>query len=343
MKKRLILSAAALAAAFGMSTVCYAKDVTFTLETPQDFDERVEVYVDRIEHPMFSGYYQFTLDLEEGKHDLTILSSTDVIDRYEFAYPDSFDTADTDNITISVTDVYAQDIAEHTDEATPGNDGFTDTDGDAMLQPEAAVYDFSEGDACGMMHISCMDYPIFESLTFSLQGDQLYEIVLDREHGSSADISLPVGSYYESTDISYTLSDWAADLDLEQVTLAWQHGGKLGIYGDYYDITPDTPQSLTDLCVYMIDNGKLVEINTDSLMKAASIDEQIAAKNEHNLKELQEAFPDEFPEPATISQAEPIETDHSKMIAEITAKAAIAAIAILGIFGLVFVIKKKKS
>lgn len=343
MKKVLkaILLGAALSAI--TSTACFAaeKEVRFTLNAPEGFHERVEVYLNREEHPMYDGYYEMTLSLDEGEYDVVVLSSTDVTDRYEFQYDKSFNTDDTSHFTITAVAADAGE-AEPSDDQFPGDSGFTNVEGDSMLNPEAAGYDFSNGAESGTISIACRDYPAFQSVSFSLVGDKIYTIELKRENGFSANVRLPIGSYYESSDFDCTLSE---GIKADSINFSWQHEGKIGSFGRYYEVTENSAQELNDLVIYMVYNGDIAEVDTDVLADEVTFNEKLEAKNKHNLEELQEAFPGDYDEtePETIAEAEPVEEqDEMNILAMAAAAAAVFGAAVM-IAIVMMIIKKRKN
>lgn len=321
-------------------------DVTITLVIPdgENFDERVEVYIDKEEYAMFKNEaypnmgYQLTIPIEEGIHDMVVLSSTDVVDKYEFIYDSKLDTNQTTNITI--TTKHSFDTQNNSnDYSTDAGDVYADVD----IEPVTpAYYDFSEGYPSGTFHISCASYPAFKDVTFTLVGgpeNKMYEIKLARENLFKADVVLPAGSYYESSNFDFTYSEGVSNDDF---IFLWRHSDNLGTYGDYYDITEGGETTLSDLVIYMNYGSEIAEVNTNILVEKDVREKQEQIKEEHFQKELQEAFPEDYTtEEETIAEAQPVEpsADYGDII-----KIAIITISVLAVLGIaVAIIRKRKS
>lgn len=313
-------------------------EVNIRLNAPEDFTERVEVYLNKEEHPMFKDMgYNMNLELENGSYEVVVLSSTDVLDKYEFIYDDVLTVSGDTSFSIDVKNSITSSESDSTSLEDPG---FTNVEGDDMLLATPAFYDFSNGQTAGTLHISCKDYPAFETVIFSLTGgpdNSLYEIKLDRDNWFSADVLLPVGSYFENSDFDFTYSE---GINADDVTFIWQHEGTIGNFGKHYNITENSDISITDLVIYMTYNGEITEVNTDTLVSGKTFNEQLEAKQKHNLKELQSAFPDEYTE-ETISAAEPIEKNNNDFILKISI--AVIMITIIAAGVTIIIIRKKNS
>ena len=325
---------------FGTDERVNPVDVRVTLNAPENFDERVEIFIDKVEYAMYSGSgYQLNLTLENGTHSMVVLSSTDVVDQYEFIYDDTWNTNSTQEIII---DVQFTDFADTQFNASWDDSGFTDVEGDEMLIETPAYYDFSEGYPSGIFHVSCASYPAFEDVTFTLVGgpeNKMYEIKLTRENWFKADVILPAGSYYESSNFDFTYSEGVSNDD---ITFLWRHADNLGTYGDYYDITEGGEVTLSDLVIYMNYGSEIAEVNTNVLVEKEVREKQEQIKEEHFQKELQEAFPEDYTtEAETIAEAQPVEpaADYSNII-----QVAVIAVLVLTVIGIAaLIIRRRKS
>ena len=167
----------------------------------------------------------------------------------------------------------------------------------------------------------------------------MYEIKLTRENWFKADVILPAGSYYESSNFDFTYSEGVSNDD---ITFLWRHADNLGTYGDYYDITEGGEVTLSDLVIYMNYGSEIAEVNTNVLVEKEVREKQEQIKEEHFQKELQEAFPEDYTtEAETIAEAQPVEpaADYSNII-----QVAVIAVLVLTVIGIAaLIIRRRKS
>ena len=312
--------------------------VTVTLDAPEGFSERVEVYLNGEAHPMIAQYgYQMTVDLDSKTiYYVVVLSSTDVLDRYEFHAPETLDPSKEDSLHITVTEA----PVELTDNENQDTDGYSYI-GEDIMGPEE--YDFSNGKEYGIVHISCKNYGVFESVTYKLIGESMYDIVLHNDHDFQADVKLPIGSYYESATMDYELCDWVPDTELR---FTYEHNGELGTFGKYYNITSDTEVSIDDLIIYMQYGSDTTECDANIINEGIAIMQSVEAQQEHERKELESAFPEQFTqseaETETIATAEPIETTNENIVIQQIAMIVAGMLELIAIVGTIIWIRRRK-
>lgn len=289
--------------------------VTISAIVPEGFDERIEVYLNHSPHPLTKDY-QYSMEIPLNKelvYDIVVLSSTDVEDRYEFSAPSTLNPAETKTLTIQVTERPMDALDFDETEDFSGVTEITDLD----LTP--LQYDFSHGQESGIIHISMKDYGVFDTVTYRLVGDEIYDITLDSEHAFQADVKLPTGSYYENSTMSYTFHDWVPENNLK---FALEHAGQMGNFGKYYDVTAGGETTISDLVIYMVQGSNSMEVNANIINDSVVVEESLAIQQEHEKQELESAFPElteTIAETETIAAAQEIEVDSISMMSLILA------------------------
>lgn len=322
------------------------KDITFTANVPDGFDERIEIYLNGA--PLALSYsegypmngYTMTIPVNEGIYSVVVLSSTDLSDRYIFQAPETLDTGKTTEYIIEVSEdesVLSEEFDDHehlSDESVE----------EIILEP--AYYDYADGKEAGEFRVSCHFYPALQSVTYCLNGENIYEIVLDRDHYFEAVVKLPVGSYYE-TSIKDVMLDEDAILP-EGFSLQFAHDDNPGFWGNYYDITSNNSVSVTDLIILMVNGANTTELDSNLLFQKTYSQNYYDNMMEHQRKEMEEAMPEyyspEQSETETIAEAQPVEETNPinwKQIGIIIFMIIIAASLVY--MEVVFIIKRKKD
>lgn len=316
------------------------KEVTITLDAPEGFQERVEVYLNGSPRPLSydadleNNGYTMHIKLAEGVYDIKILSSTNIDDRYQFEAPVSLDTATDTSLLIQVIDTAPEgenelEYDEHDDMV------FIETEKIKPLR-----FDFSEDGPYGTIFVSCKGYGAVQSAVYRLIGERkVCEVTLDREHGFKAEVLLPPGSYYESGTMDVNL-----DVDAQcpdGTRFLWAHADNMGFFGNYYDVTAETTSTINDLIIMMSYDGEIEEINSNTLFRSTLMDNYLSAQESHVQKELESAFPESFSETETIPVAEPIVEgqNHLKKITMI----ALMVLAILAIASLTIISYRRRK
>lgn len=281
------------------------KEVTITLDAPEGFQERVEVYLNGSPKPLSynadleNNGYTMHIKLAEGIYDVKILSSTNIDDRYRFEAPENLDTATDTSLSIQVIDT----APEGKDE--PEYDEHYDMEFEEMEKIDPLQFDFSEGGPYGTISVSCKGYGAVQSAVYCLVGEsKVYEVTLDRGHGFESEVMLPPGSYYESGTMDVNL-----DVDAQcpdGTRFQWAHVDNMGFFGNYYDVTDGATSTVNDLIIMMSYDGEIEEVNSNILFRSTLMDNYLSAQESHVQKELESAFPESFSETETIPAAEPI-------------------------------------
>ena len=306
------------------------KEVTITLDAPEGFQERVEVYLNGSPRPLSydadleNNGYTMHIKLAEDIYDVKVLSSTNIDDRYQFEAPESLDTATDTSLLIQVIDTAPE------GENEPEYDEHHDMVFEETEKIEPLRFDFSEGGLYGTVFISCKGYGAVQSAVYRLVGErQVYEVTLDREHGFEAEVLLPPGSYYESGTMDVNL-----DVDAkcpDGTRFQWAHADNMGFFGNYYDVADGTTNTVNDLIIMMTYNGEIEEINSNTLFRSTLMDNYLSAQESHVQKELESAFPESFSETETIPVAEPVVEgqSHFKKVATIAFMVLVVLAAVL--------------
>lgn len=316
------------------------KEITITLDAPEGFQERVEVYLNGSPRPLSydadleNNGYTMHIKLAEDIYDVKVLSSTNIDDRYRFEAPEIFDTVTDTSLLIQVIDTAPE------GEVEPEYDEHHDMVFRETEKIEPLRFDLSKDGPYGTIFVSCKGYGAVQSAVYRLVGEQrVYEITLDREHGFEAEVLLPPGSYYESGTIDVNL-----DVDAEcpdETRFQWAHADNMGFFGNYYDVTDGTVNAVNDLIIMMSYDGAIEEINSNTLFRSTLMDNYLSAQESHIQKELESAFPESFSETETIPSAEPIIEDQN-YFKEITV-IAFTVLAVLVITSLTIIYYRRKK
>lgn len=288
-------------------------DIRVTVQYEGSFSERLELYFNGIQksalwydESMENHGYTKIIQVEPGTYQFDVLSSTDLDQMYSYSYPEKIDTTKDTDISITVTQ------QEQSDEGLYS--GHADGEHKQMIDEvsvEPRVYDFSEGKESGTIYIHAQNYGAVKSLQYTLVGEtQTYEIILDRDHLFEAQVILPIGSYYESSELDIELSDAASVRD--EVTFLWSHQNAPSFWGNYYNVTSDETIHIDDLMINMVSGSEITELNSDVLFADNNAKNLIEAQQQHNQEQLESAFPEIYgtsSEAETIPEAQEIEEE----------------------------------
>lgn len=271
-----------------------AKNVTIQVNVPEGFDQRVDVYLNKDPHGVTaSDDYSITIPVDAGTYDIHVILPTDVMEQYVATAQETLDVrADTTLIVnVSANPDYWKTSGSQAEE--PDNTETNEVYENFELEVTPAVYDYSDGKESGTIHIRTEHYGVFESLTYHLVGDEVYDIVLDMDHSFEAIVTLPVGEYYETGTMEYKTCDWVPE-DLD-ITFKWEHKDNVGAFGRYFTIKTGETVEDTDLIIYMANSTETAEVDANQINSGRVIKEQIEAEQRHENEQLRKAFPDEFP------------------------------------------------
>lgn len=352
------------------STVSYAKEVTFTLHAPENFNKRVEVYLNKSPHPMAAGSTTMTLDLKEKSYDVFVMSSEDIAHKYEFSYAETLDVSTTDNFDINIssnysenprreslmetttTEVESETATENKSESLETSEVPTESEsksteettsnsnieGDAPEEVEPSYYDFSEeGKPSATLYVSAAYYSCFDTVTYQFVGNHVYEIQLTRDHDFNAYVKLPVGKYYETETVNPKLDEEANE---GHMTFIWVHGDNEQDCRNYYTLNENDNIEVKDLKIYMVEpNGDASEVDSQLLFSEKRLENYLKAVNNNVDKKLQEQFPKEEHKEPVIATAKPKKEENTTNKYMYIAIGAISLI----IAGTVVLFIKKKS
>ncbi len=343
----------------------YAKEVTFTLNAPNDFNKRVEVYLNRDPHPMPLGSKTMTLDLKEEVYDVFIMSSEDFANKYEFSYPEKLDVSTTDNINIEVKSTRTSnnkietlpetttEFIETESESNNETENNTETISETILETnsdtacddedvvEPTYYDYSEeGKASATLYISAPYYSCFESVYYQFVGEHVYDIKLNRNNNFSACVTLPVGKYYETETVRPKLDK---DANAGHVSFIWVHGDNEQDCHNYYTLNEGDTLEINDLKIYMVEiDGNTLEVEPQLLFSEKRLDNLRQTINNNAEKKLKEHFSnEEIKKEPVINEAKPVEVKEETNFNYIYVIIAAGILFAIGI--VVFVIKKKSE
>ncbi len=279
-----------------------AKNVTIKVNVPDGFDQRVDVYLNKEAHGITANEnYSITIPVDEGTYDVHVIFPKDVWDQYTADVQDSLTVQSDTTLVVNVSENPAQgntaaDVTE-TGTASANPEGVYE---DFELDISPSFYDYSDGKESGTIHIRAKNYGVFESLTYRLAGERIYDITLDREHDFEANVMLPAGKYHETGTIAFKLCDWVPEkLDM---TFQWEHKDHIGDFGRYFTVNSGSTTEDGDLIVYMVNSRESTEVNANQINSGRVIKEQIEAEQAHENEKLKEAFPEDF-------ASEAVETD----------------------------------
>lgn len=288
------------------------RSVHVNVQYEGSFTERVELYFDGVQRSalwydesMANNGYDKTIQVEAGTYQFMVLSSTDLEKEYVYTYPETIDTSKENEITITVTQQENADEGLYSGHADGSHDHsiFEET----VIEP--MVYDFTDGKESGSIMIQAKNYGAVKSLQYTLVGpERTYEILLDRDHLFEAEVKLPVGEYYESSDLSIELSDAASVR--EEVSFLWAHKNNPAFWGNYYQVTTGTPIQINDLIINMVSGSEHTELNSNVLFADSNTKNLVEAQQQHNQEQLESAFPELYESEAeteTIATAQEVD------------------------------------
>ncbi len=277
---------------------CYisedAKNVTIKVNVPEGFDQRVDVYLNKEAHGITaSENYSITIPVEKGTYDVHVIFPRDVWDQYTADVQDSLTVQSDTTLVVNVSAKQAQKNksadAEAADTASAAQEGVYEN---FELDITPSSYDYSDGRESGTIHIRAKNYGVFESLTYRLVGERVYDITLDREHDFEANVTLPAGKYYETGTMTVQLCDWVPKkLDM---TFQWKHREHPGTFGRSFTVTGGATTEDSDLIVYMVNGTESTEVNANQINSGRVIKSKIEAEQAHENEKLKEAFPEDF-------------------------------------------------
>lgn len=316
------------------------KNVTIQVSVPEGFDQRVDVYLNKEGHGITAGDgYSITIPVDPGLYDVHVILPKDVMNQYVASVQKTLDIHSDTTLSVNVAEnpEYGKTSNNHTTEQT-GDGAYENFE----LEDGPAVYDYSAGKESGLIHIQAKNYGVFESLTYHLVGETVYDVVLDMDHGFEANVALPAGEYYETGTMEYKLCDWVPEnLDM---TFKWEHKGNIGAFGRYFTIKTGETVEDADLIVYMVNSTETTEVNANQMNNGRVIEEQIDAEQNHENEELKKAFPEEFPSDSSMEETIPAAEVTSNVAFDFTKVAKSAAAIVVGVaIGACVYYKKKKK
>ncbi len=316
----------------------YAKEVTFSLDAPEGFNKKVEIYLNQDPHPIAPGDTEMTLNLKEKVYDVFVMSSNDISESYSFSYPETLDVSTTDHIDIKVTDISA--IYDELIENEQNHEHLFDDSQEELQQTiEPMQYDFSEeGKASATIHVQGPFNAAFKSVTYQFIGEHVYNIKLDRDHNFEAYAILPVGKYYETETVNAELDE---DANAGHVFFIWTHGADEEDCHKYYTLNEGDTLEINDIKIMMVGiNGDVYEANSKLLFSEKLLENYKTAVDNHVERTLQEQFPEDYKEPTiAIAEAKPKEEKETFNYTYII----IGAVILIVIAGTVVLFIKKKS
>ena len=316
-------------------------DVTVTITSPAEYSGEIEFYCG------LETYYltvaegetetRYTLNVPKGKSHIGFVDTDDVVNAFTFSYEKELDTDRSKSINVSVN--YAAGLTDVSEEEIEAPE-------DIAVDTLPAEYDYSDGKEFGIISISCTPYGSIDAVTYKLTGsEQIYDIVLDKDHNFMANVKLPGGSYRESSDINVTPNEMASIS--EGLSFAWGHRNNEGYFGNNYQLNVGQNVSVNDLYIRMNYQGDLREVD-DTILLTAKINQAYEnLKNEKREEFLKNEFGDERPTiaeteteaPAIAEAAE--EKNEGRKIPVLPI--AIGILAVAGIAGIVVARKKHKE
>lgn len=320
-----------------------AKNVTIQVNVPEGFDQRVDVYLNKEAHGITAGDdYSITIPVDTGTYDIHAILPKDVMNRYVTSVQEKLDVHSDTTLVVTVSE---NPNDEKTSDEQTDNAEYENTDGvyeNFELNEDPAVYDYSDGKESGTIHIQAKNYGVFNSLTYHLVGDTVYDVVLDMDHDFEANVTLPAGEYYETGTMEYELCDWVPkNIDM---TFKWEHKGNIGAFGKYFTVKAGETIEDTDLVVYMVNSTETAEVNANQINNGHVIDEQIDAEQSHENEELKKAFPEEFPSDSATEETIPTAEVTEKGTFDFVKAAKIAGAVIIGVVvGICVYYRKKKK
>ena len=185
-----------------------AKNVTIQVNVPEDFDQRVDVYLNKEAHGITAGDgYSITIPVDAGTYAIHVILPKDAMEQYVATAQEALNvrTDTTLIVNVSANPDYGKNSDGQVEE--PDSAETNEVYENFELEDEPAVYDYSDGKESGTIHIQAKNYGVFESLTYHLVGKDVYDIVLDMDHDFEAIVTLPVGEYYETGTMEYKTCD----------------------------------------------------------------------------------------------------------------------------------------
>ena len=291
-----------------------AKNVTIQVNVPEDFDQRVDVYLNKEAHGITAGDgYSITIPVDAGTYAIHVILPKDAMEQYVATAQEALNVRTDTTLIVNVS-------------ANPDY---------------GKNSDYSDGKESGTIHIQAKNYGVFESLTYHLVGKDVYDIVLDMDHDFEAIVTLPVGEYYETGTMEYKTCDWVPEsLDM---TFKWEHKDNIGAFGQYFTIKDSTTVEDTDLIVYMVNSAETTEVDANQINSGRVIEDQIDAEQKHENEQLKKAFPDEFPSETATAETIPTVEITEKESFDFAKAAKIAGAVIIGAaIGVCVYYRKKK-
>lgn len=316
------------------------KSVHFEAKVPDEFDRDIEIYLDRSAYYMTNeSGYSIDLLLEPDEYEVRTIISGDLYNQYKTEHADTLDTTRDDTFLITVLSI------ETTEEDGTGEEhNFENQTEEMETMPEPEIFDYSNGDSYGTLMITAKTYSAVDSVSFRLVGsDRVYDIPLTSAGFGRAEVRLPTGSYYESASLDVMLDE---DAELpESYAFLWQHDGRPGVWGSYYDIKEGETVTIDDLILVMSSGSQTAEVSSNLLFAKTYAENRVKVQERDRQNDLESAFPEIYgtAEDETIAQAESIQTDRNGMLTAATVKVIVAVIAVIGICSIAIFIKKKKS
>ena len=319
-----------------------AKNVTIQVNVPEDFDQRVDVYLNKEAHGITAGDgYSITIPVDAGTYAIHVILPKDAMEQYVATAQEALNvrTDTTLIVNVSANPDYGKNSDGQVEE--PDSAETNEVYENFELEDEPAVYDYSDGKESGTIHIQAKNYGVFESLTYHLVGKDVYDIVLDMDHDFEAIVTLPVGENYETGTMEYKTCDWVPEsLD---VTFKWEHKDNIGAFGQYFTIKDSTTVEDTDLIVYMVNSAETTEVDANQINSGRVIEDQIDAEQKHENEQLKKAFPDEFPSETATAETIPTVEITEKESFDFAKAAKIAGAVIIGAaIGVCVYYRKKK-
>lgn len=236
-------------------------DITVNITSPEVYQGDIEFYcnTETFYITVKSGetLTSATFNVPKGSYKIGFLDANDIANSFTITYNDFLDT-DKQSSVEAVID-YSDDLENYDGSDVEGDDGVED------ISVSPAVYDLSEGKEYGTIVINCTQYGSIDSVVYKLMGtNRVYDITLDAEHGFSANVYLPAGTYKELTSIDVTPNELATITS--DLTFAWGHRNST-YYGNNYDVTVGSSTSIDDLYIKMNYQGDLREVDDLILMQ----------------------------------------------------------------------------
>lgn len=233
------------------------------LNVPDGFEDDITVYLNGIpryfnhqEGKENNGYSSETA-IQPGIYKIDALDESDVMNRYSFTKPDSYDTSSDKPLTITVKD-NMPDMVEDDD---PAHDYVEGTEAPTETH-EAATADLSGGSEYGTLHIKMVPCEALQSVEITFKGDdgKKYPVTLVKEHNYESYVKLPVGTYTEQQGTNVILINGRTIPDGMTFNLA--HHDDIKAFGKNYVVSTNTESKFTDLTLIVNYKGASQEITT---------------------------------------------------------------------------------